>query len=79
MTILMPAYLRASYHRHGFRHRRNALPKRLPRRRIGDTPMMNCECYLDRGAPLLRRIPYPFNLTRRTRRQEQAAPYLCDL
>jgi hypothetical protein len=59
MTILMPAYLRASYHRHGFRHRRNALPKRLPRRRIGDTPrMMNCECYLDRGAPLLPR-PLP--------------------
>jgi hypothetical protein len=23
--------------------------------------------------------PYPFNLTRRTRRTEQGAPYLCDL
>ena len=23
--------------------------------------------------------PYSFNLTRRTRRAEQAAPYLCDL
>ena len=31
------------------------------------------------GAPLLRRFYYPVNLTRRTRRTEQGAPYLCDL
>jgi hypothetical protein len=36
MTILMPVYLRPSRHRHGERHRRNALPKRLTRRRDGD-------------------------------------------
>jgi hypothetical protein len=36
MTILMPVYLRPSRHRHGYRHRRNALPKRLTRRRDGD-------------------------------------------
>jgi hypothetical protein len=29
---------------------------------------------LDRGASLLRRLSYPVNLTRRTRRTEQAAP-----
>ena len=38
-----------------------------------------CGLILDRGAPLLRRLSYPFNLTRRTRRTEQGAPYLCDL
>jgi hypothetical protein len=32
---------------------------------------------LDRGEHLYFVGPYPFNLTRRTRRQEQAAPYLC--
>jgi hypothetical protein len=31
MTILMPVYLRPSRHRHGYRHRRNALPERLTR------------------------------------------------
>jgi hypothetical protein len=36
MTILMPVYLRPSRHRHGERHRRNALPKRLTRYRDGD-------------------------------------------
>jgi hypothetical protein len=35
--------------------------------------------YSKQGTPLLRRLSYPFNLTRRTRRQEQGAPYLCDL
>jgi hypothetical protein len=34
---------------------------------------------LNRGAPLLRRLSYCFNLTRRTRRAEQEVPYLCDL
>jgi hypothetical protein len=34
---------------------------------------------LNRGAPLLRRLSYPVNLTRRTRRAEQGVPYLCDL
>jgi hypothetical protein len=34
---------------------------------------------LNRGASLLRRLSHPFNLTRRTRRTEQGAPYLCDL
>jgi hypothetical protein len=34
---------------------------------------------LDRGEHLYFVGPYPFNLTRRTRRQEQGVPYLCDL
>jgi hypothetical protein len=34
---------------------------------------------LSRGAPLLRRLSYPVNLTRRTRRTEQGVPYLCNL
>jgi hypothetical protein len=34
---------------------------------------------LDKGAHLYFVGPYPFNLTRRTRRTEQGAPYLCDL
>jgi len=34
---------------------------------------------LDRGASLLRGLSYPVNLTRRTRRTERGAPYLCDL
>jgi hypothetical protein len=34
---------------------------------------------LNRGASLLCRLSHPFNLTRRTRRTEQGAPYLCDL
>jgi hypothetical protein len=31
MTILMPVYLRASYHRHVHRHRVNRIGKPLPR------------------------------------------------
>src|SRR5215208_1219930 len=34
---------------------------------------------LDEGMRLYFVGPYPFNLTRRTRRTEQVAPYLCDL
>jgi hypothetical protein len=34
---------------------------------------------LDKGMRLYLVGPYPFNLTRRTRRAEQGAPYLCDL
>lgn len=34
---------------------------------------------LDEGMRLYFVGPYPFNLTRRTRRTEQGAPYLCDL
>ena len=70
-----------SRHRHGERHRRNALPRRLPRRRDGDDAHDGHLRANSRGgdAPLLRRLSYCFNLTRRTRRTEQAAPYLCDL
>jgi hypothetical protein len=38
MTILMPVYLRPSCHRHGERHRRNALPKRLTRLLLQPNP-----------------------------------------
>ena len=34
---------------------------------------------LERGVHLYFLGPYPFNLTRRTRRTEQGAPSLCDL
>jgi hypothetical protein len=34
---------------------------------------------LERGVHLYFLGPYPFNLTRRTRRQERGAPYLYDL
>jgi hypothetical protein len=34
---------------------------------------------LDEGMRLYFVGPYPFNLTRRTRRTEQGVPYLCDL
>ena len=34
---------------------------------------------LDRGEHLYFVGPYPFNLTRRTRRAEQGVPSLCDL
>jgi hypothetical protein len=34
---------------------------------------------LDEGMRLYFVGPYPFNLTRRTRRAEQGVPYLCDL
>jgi hypothetical protein len=36
MTILMPVYLRASYHRHVHRHRVDRIGKPLPRYRDGD-------------------------------------------
>jgi hypothetical protein len=41
-----------------------------------DTHDGHLRAYFNRGAPLLRR-PLPLNLTRRTRRGEQGAPYLC--
>jgi hypothetical protein len=72
-----------SRHRHGERHRRNALPKWLPRRRDGDNAhddellMFSWGASSGRGASLLCRLSYPFKMTRRTRRAEQAAPYLC--
>jgi hypothetical protein len=69
-----------SRHRHGYRHRRNALPKRLTRYRDGhdahDGPL---PAYSRQGALLHFVRHYPFNLTRQTRRQEQGVPYLCDL
>ena len=40
---------------------------------------MNCTDILKGGTSLLRRLSYPFKLTRRTRRGEQGASYLCDL
>jgi hypothetical protein len=69
-----------SRHRHGERHRRNALPKRLTRRRDGDDDHDgDIRAYSRQGMRLYFVGPYPFNLTRRTRRAEQGAPYLCDL
>jgi hypothetical protein len=80
MTILMPVYLRPSRHRHGERHRRNALPKRLTRGRDGDDAHDgNLRAHSRQGAPLYFVGHYPFSLTRRTRRGEQGTPYLCDL
>jgi hypothetical protein len=38
-----------------------------------------CGLILDGGRRLYFVALYPFNLTRRTRRQEQGVPYLCDL
>jgi hypothetical protein len=65
-----------SRHRHGERHRRNALPKPLTRRRDGDDA--HIRAYSRQGdAPLLRRLSYCFNLTRRTRRWEQLILFLC--
>jgi hypothetical protein len=67
-----------SRHRNGERHRRNALPKRLTRRRDGDDAHdADIRAYSRQGMRLYFVGPYPFNLTRRTRRTEQGAPYLC--
>jgi hypothetical protein len=69
-----------SRHRHGYRHRRNALPKRLTRSRDGDDAHDDeLRAYSRQVAHLYFVGPYPFNLTRRTRRTEEEAPYLCDL
>src|ERR671921_2553948 len=60
-----------SRHRHGERHRRNVLPKRLPRRRDGDDAHdADIRAYSRQGALLYFVDHYPFNLTRRTRRGE---------
>src|SRR5919112_4307009 len=60
-----------SRHRHGERHRRNALPKRVPRRRDGDDAHdADIRAYSRQGALLYFVDHYPFNLTRRTRRGE---------
>jgi hypothetical protein len=61
------------------RHRGKGLPKRLPRSRDGDDAHDGHLRAYFRGAPLYLVGPYPFNLTRRTRRAEQGVPYLCDL
>ena len=63
-----------SRHRHGERHRRNALPKRLTRRRDGDDAHdADIRTHSREGVHLYFLGPYPFNLIRRTRRNEQGA------
>jgi hypothetical protein len=64
MTVNCQCVRGPSCHRHGERHRRNALPKRLTRRRDGDI-----RAYSRQGMRLYFVGPYPFNLTRRTRRR----------
>jgi hypothetical protein len=63
-----------SRNRHGYRHRSNALPKRLTRRRDGadahDGPL---RAYTRQGVHLYLLGTHPFNLTRQTRRAEQGA------
>jgi hypothetical protein len=66
-----------SYHRHGEHHGEIGLPRRLTRRRDGDDA--HIRAYSRQGMSRYFVGHYPFNLTRRTRRQEQGAPYLCDL
>ena len=69
-----------SRHRHGEHHRRNALPKRITRYRDGhDAHDGHLRAYSREGVHLYFLGPYPFNLTRRTRRIEQGVPYLSDL
>jgi len=68
-----------SRHRHGERHRRNASPKRLTRCHDGDDAHdADILAYSKQGMRLCFVGFHPFNLTRRTRRAEQVAPYLCD-
>jgi hypothetical protein len=63
-----------SRHRHGERHRRNALPKRLTRRRDGDDAHdADIRAYSRQGMRRYFVGLHPFNLTRRTRRIEQGA------
>src|SRR5215210_5153478 len=68
-----------SRHRHGERHQENPMGKRLPRYRDGDDAHDGqLRSYSRQGrAPLLRRLSYCFNLTRRTRRWEQKTLFLC--
>jgi hypothetical protein len=78
MTVNCQCIWGPSYHRHGERHRRNALPKRLIRYRDGhDAHDADIRAYFRQGALLYFVGSYPVNLTRRTRRAEQGAPYLC--
>jgi hypothetical protein len=78
MTILMRVYLRASYHRHVHRHRVNRIGKLLPRYHDGDDAHDDdIRAYSRQGMRRYFLGPYPFNLTRRTRRTEQGVPYLC--
>jgi hypothetical protein len=80
MTINSWCVRGPSRHRHGERHGRNALPKRLTRYRDGhDAHDADIRAYSRQGMRLYLVGPYPFNLTRLTRRTEQAVPYLCDL
>ena len=44
-----------------------------------DTHDADIRAYSREGVHIYFLGPYPFNLTRRTRRTEQGAPYLCDL
>jgi hypothetical protein len=81
MTVNCQCIWGPSYHRHGECQRRNALPKGLTRYRDGDDALdADIQAYSREGGVHLYFLgPYPFNLTRRTRRQERGAPYLCDL
>jgi hypothetical protein len=64
--------------RHIYRHRENGLGKRFSRRRDGDDAHDDdIRAYSRQGVHLYFLGPYPFTLTRRTRRTEQGAPYLC--
>ena len=68
-TVTSPSW-RASW--------RNALPKRLPRRRdVHDAHDGPLRAYSRQGAHLYFVGHHPFNQTRRTRRQKQRVPYLC--
>jgi hypothetical protein len=79
MTVDCRCIRGPSRHRHGERHRRNALPKRLTRRRDGDDANDDeLRMRSRQGMRLYFVGPYPFNLTRRTRRTEQKTPFLCD-
>jgi hypothetical protein len=69
-----------SRHRHVYCHRGKGLGKRFSRYRDGhDAHDGRLRVYSRQGALLYFVGPYPFNQTRRTRRWEQGAPYLCDL
>jgi hypothetical protein len=73
MTILMPVYLRASYHRHVHRHRVNCIGKPLPRYHDGrDAHDGHLRAYSRQGAHLyfvgsLTPSTNPTNPTRRAR------------
>jgi hypothetical protein len=67
-----------SYHRHVHCHRGNGLGKGFPRYRDDDdTHDDDIRAYSRQGLHPDFLDPYPFNLTRRTRRTQQRVPYLC--